>query len=159
MRNLRTSKKRGYCGGVRPVVKDVVAEELIKQLEAGYRPLDKIFLQSIFQNTKNKPTFCLIRPPIKGICKIMPVLPLKNMEPMVGIEPTTHALRKRCSTTELHRRNTMLLMTHNYFHLCDISFVTRSCNRNLLGMKTEALGGETKVDARKIVFHRVAENL
>lgn len=25
------------------------------------------------------------------------------MEPMIGIEPTTYALRKRCSTTELHR--------------------------------------------------------
>lgn len=26
-----------------------------------------------------------------------------RLEPVVGIEPTTHALRKRCSTTELHR--------------------------------------------------------
>src|SRR2546430_1295671 len=25
-----------------------------------------------------------------------------EMEPVVGIEPTTHALRKRCSTTELN---------------------------------------------------------
>lgn len=25
-------------------------------------------------------------------------------EPMVGVEPTTHALRKHCSTTEPHRR-------------------------------------------------------
>ena len=25
------------------------------------------------------------------------------MEPMVGVEPTTYALRERCSTTELHR--------------------------------------------------------
>lgn len=29
------------------------------------------------------------------------------MEPMVGLEPTTTALRKRCSTTELHRQNTI----------------------------------------------------
>lgn len=29
----------------------------------------------------------------------------------------------------------------------------------LLGMKTQALEGETKADARKVMFHRVAENL
>jgi hypothetical protein len=39
----------------------------------------------------------------------------------------------------------------------DISFVTPSCNRILPGMNTEALA-ETAA-ARKVVFHRVAENL
>ena len=29
---------------------------------------------------------------------------LKSLEPMAGIEPATYALRKRCSTPELHRR-------------------------------------------------------
>jgi len=27
-----------------------------------------------------------------------------ELEPVVGIEPTTYGLRNRCSTTELHRR-------------------------------------------------------
>src|SRR5262245_35341985 len=27
----------------------------------------------------------------------------RGLEPVVGIEPTTYALRKRCSTAELHR--------------------------------------------------------
>lgn len=34
----------------------------------------------------------------------IPPIPSVNLEPMVGIEPTTSGLRYRCSTTELHRR-------------------------------------------------------
>ena len=33
---------------------------------------------------------------------------LIKKEPKVGIEPTTHALRKRCSTPELHRLGDVL---------------------------------------------------
>jgi hypothetical protein len=34
-----------------------------------------------------------------------------------------------------------------------------SCHRKLLGMKTEPMAREAADDARKVVFHRVAENL
>jgi integrase len=40
-----------------------------------------------------------------------------------------------------------------------LGLVTPFCHRQLAGMKTEALARETKDDARKVVFHRVAENL
>ena len=42
------------------------------------------------------------------ICNLLFVIPnepkASSGEPVVGIEPTTRALRVRCSTTELHRR-------------------------------------------------------
>ncbi len=33
--------------------------------------------------------------------------PLRKLEPVVGIEPTTYGLRNRCSATELHRHTTI----------------------------------------------------
>lgn len=44
------------------------------------------------------------------------------------------------------------------FRLCDISFVTRSCHRMLQHMEIQPLA-EAKSAVRKVVFHRVAENL
>ena len=44
-------------------------------------------------------------PPGFGPGTFTALAPYFMFEPMVGIEPTTHALRKRCSTTELHRHN------------------------------------------------------
>ena len=43
----------------------------------------------------------------------------KKEEPMVGIEPTTDALRKHCSTAELHR-----LITYHCDKLRSISDVS-----------------------------------
>ena len=40
---------------------------------------------------------------------------MKYKEPMVGIEPTTNALRKHCSTAELHRL--IICYKHVYYGL------------------------------------------
>ena len=56
---------------------------------------------------------------------------MKNKEPVVGIEPTADALRKHCSTAELHRLsdcykrivNTLVL----YLTLAIIPFVYSPC--------------------------------
>src|SRR3954468_16490539 len=59
--------------------------------------------------------------------------------------------------TELARLKAVRLRLTTIFRPLDFGFVTPSCHRSVLSMKTEALE-ETQV-ARKVVFHRVAENL
>lgn len=45
------------------------------------------------------------------------------MEPIVGIEPTTHGLQDRCSTAELYRRISFtLLFHHKPYQLFFLSF-------------------------------------
>ena len=44
------------------------------------------------------------------------------LEPVKGFEPSTHALQKRCSTTELHRRG-ITLRRLSFYQLAELFFL------------------------------------
>lgn len=64
----------------------------------------------------------------------------QNHKPMVGIEPTTYALRERRSTTELHRRSRDGSLSKRLF-LCQVKKKSRSFDRPNVDCYSK-LGGE-----------------